>query len=132
MTFQGIESSIHVSNIRLIVLLPGPIPIDFLVIGYFEGLVSKVKSCVLNFFCKQNCKKKQDFLTFYTLFLHLMPQIQHIFILVVINVIIFGCRPLDRLEILSFERTKHIYNTYQSKNTENIENDSFIYRSMDY
>ena len=60
-TFQGLESSIHVSNIRLIVLLPGPIPIDFLVIGYFEGLVSKVKSCVLNFFCKQNCKKSKIF-----------------------------------------------------------------------
>ena len=45
-TFQGLKSSIHASNIRLIVLLAGPIPTDFLVIGYLGGLVSKVKSCM--------------------------------------------------------------------------------------
>ena len=67
-TFQGLESSIHASNIRLIVVLVGSIPIDFLVIGYFGGLVSKVKSSKFHFFANGIVKKMHDFLTFYTLF----------------------------------------------------------------
>ena len=74
-TFQGLKSSIYASIIRLIVLLAGPIPVDFLVIGYVGERVSKFKSCIFTFFANGIPKNARFFDILHSI-LHLMPQIQ--------------------------------------------------------